>query len=233
VMTRHARAVEEDRDEEAALHLAPAEDDDVPEAAHSGGAPRAPRAEHTSDVDQPRDAPAAADDGAKLRPHVGKHRLDYCERRTLPCIHGLMYGSQTNQDDIGSFLGLEKHQESVSQRRNCQLWDAQFSVLQLRQLMQVVLHNWTHTASLFVLQRSRWIWTPPPPPPPLRTPRPPVRPPTRSLRTAPATPPAPLLSRRRRSAAAAPSRADQRPRHLRCVSRIMLRAWGGVEMCSP
>jgi len=96
VMTRHARAVEEDRDEEAALHLAPAEDDDVPEAAHSGGAPRAPRAEHTTDVDQPRHAPAADDDGAQLRPRGGKQRLDCRERRTLPCIHGLIYGSQTN-----------------------------------------------------------------------------------------------------------------------------------------
>ncbi len=97
-------------------------------------------------------------------------------------------------------------------------------------MTKAVLYNWTHSTFATCLQRSRWIWTLPLPPPPLRTPRPPLRPPTRSPRAARAAPPAPL-SRRRRSGAAAPPRADRPPRHSRCVSRVMLRAWGGVDMC--
>ena len=65
MLTRHARAIEEDRDKEAALHLAPAEDDDVP-GADAPLAKATPRAEQLTNVDRPRDAPPATDDGAQL-----------------------------------------------------------------------------------------------------------------------------------------------------------------------
>ena len=97
MMTRHARAIEEDRDEEAALHLAPAEDDDVPVG--SGAPPKAPRPQQHSSGggEQPHDAPQTADDGAQLRPGMLKmivlseglwrlaaiHRLDYTAVRSF------------------------------------------------------------------------------------------------------------------------------------------------------